>query len=271
MIKTCLALAAVLVAVPACAQSGLSTPWAPSARSTARLIAAGGLQGKAYHAGVEIKLNPKTITYWRNPGEAGAPPVFSFAQSQNVAQANVLYPAPQRIAEAGGVEAFGYGTSVVFPVVVVPVDAAKPIVLDLALNYAACERICVPAEAKLKLELQPQTPGGEFFEIIAAAERLVPQRSPASDGLLAPVKDAAKPSWRVSGAALAEIAASDVFAEVPEGWYFDTQHDAEGLLVRLVERPKDAAATRVALVLTLTGGKGAREIHTTLDVAAPKP
>ena len=70
---------------------------------------------------------------------------------------------------------------------------------------------------------------------------------------------------------MADIAASDVFAEAPEGWYFDTQHDAEGLLVRLVERPKDAAATRVALVLTLTGGKGAREIHTTLDVAAPKP
>ena len=271
MIKICLALAAVLAVVPAFAQSDLSTPWSPSARSAARLIAAGGLQGGAYHAGVEIKLNPKTVTYWRNPGEAGAPPVFSFAQSQNVAQANVRYPVPHRIAEADGVEAFGYEASVVFPVLVVPVDAAKPVVLDLALNYAACERICVPAEAKLKLDLQPQMPGGEFFEIIAAAERLVPQRSPASDGLLVPVMDAGKPSWRVSSAALAEIAASDVFAEAPEGWYFDTQHDADGLLVTLVERPREGADARIPLVLTLAGAKGAREIHTALDVAAAKP
>ena len=271
MIKTSLVLLAIIFALPASAQSGLSTPWAPSARSAARLIVAGGLQGGAYHAGVEIKLHPNTITYWRNPGEAGAPPVFSFAQSRNVAQANVLYPAPRRIAEAGGVQAIGYEASVVFPVLVVPIDAAKPVMVDLALNYAACERICVPAEAKLKLELHPQASGPGFSEQIAAAEKLVPEQGPASDGLLMLIEGASRPSWRVGGSALAEIMASDVFAEAPEGWYFDTQHGAEGLAVTLAERPRNAAAARVPLVLTLAGAKGAREFHTMLDVAAAKP
>ena len=65
------------------AADSLSSDWATSLKSSARLVMA-PTPGASFIVGVEIKLAPHTITYWRNPGEAGAPPVFSFEKSINV-------------------------------------------------------------------------------------------------------------------------------------------------------------------------------------------
>ena len=84
-----------------------------SLKSRARLVAAGNAQ-----AGVEIELAPGAITYWRDPGEAGVPPAFDFSGSVNLKQAEVEFPAPRRIVESDGSEAFGYDGAVVFPIAV---------------------------------------------------------------------------------------------------------------------------------------------------------
>ncbi|HYP58178.1 MAG TPA: hypothetical protein VEQ35_07830, partial [Beijerinckia sp.] len=80
---------------------GRSDPYASggidNAGSKVQPIAAGGLRRGFYRTGVQILLAPGALTYWRVPGEAGVPPVFSFAGSENVARAEVLYPAPERI------------------------------------------------------------------------------------------------------------------------------------------------------------------------------
>ena len=41
----------------------------------------------------------------------------------------------------------------ILPLHVVPQDAGKPVTLRLKLDYAVCEKLCVPAEAKLELAL----------------------------------------------------------------------------------------------------------------------
>ena len=76
----------------------------------ARLIAGGGDL-----AGFEIALSPGAITYWRDPGDAGLPPTLDFSGSDNVASVEPEFPAPKRIKEADGGEAFGYDGGVVFP------------------------------------------------------------------------------------------------------------------------------------------------------------
>ena len=108
-----------------------------------RLLSAGPLADGAYRAGVEISLDPKTVTYWRQPGEAGSPPVFDFSKSANVAKVETFFPAPKHIDEAGTVVA-GYDESVIFPLRVTPRDATAPVTLDLRLDYAACGKICLP-------------------------------------------------------------------------------------------------------------------------------
>ena len=142
-----LALALLALSGPAMADPFASN-WAPSLKSEARLIADGSGQ-----AGFQIELSPGSITYWRDPGDAGVPPTFDFSRSTNVASAEVDFPAPGRIAESDGSEAFGYQRGVVFPIRVQAADPSRPVTLALDANYAVCEKICLPARAALELNL----------------------------------------------------------------------------------------------------------------------
>ena len=152
MRRLALLIAFLLAAAPARAADAYASDWVKGLQSSARLIAAGGEQAGPLRAGVEITLEGKSVTYWRAPGEAGVPPVFHFSASRNLGKIDVLYPAPQRI-EENGAEIFGYQRGVIFPLHVTPLNKALPVMLDLMLDYAACDRICVPAQAHLTLAL----------------------------------------------------------------------------------------------------------------------
>ena len=113
----------------------ISTP----ARSAVRLIAGSSRHAAARRrrAGIEIRVKPGWHTYWRYPGDAGVPPRFDFAGSQNVKAVDVLWPAPQAIPEEG-LTVIGYTDNVILPLAVVPQNRAKPVTLRLKLDYAVC-------------------------------------------------------------------------------------------------------------------------------------
>src|SRR5580692_6914991 len=131
-----LACAAALASSAAFADD-YASDWARSSKSEARLVA-----GAPGEAGVEVRLAPGAITYWRDPGDAGVPPRFDFAGSRNLARAEPAYPAPTRIAESDGSDAFGYQDVVVFPIAVAPADPGQPVELALQFDYAVCEKLC---------------------------------------------------------------------------------------------------------------------------------
>ena len=81
----------------------------------------------------------------------------TFPRSDNVASVEPEFPAPKRIKEADGGEAFGYDGSVVFPLRVKPRDPTKPATLKLNADFAVCEKVCLPAKAHLELTL-PSAP-----------------------------------------------------------------------------------------------------------------
>src|SRR5262245_32359052 len=169
-----LALAAIFVTTHSFAAD--ESPWDGDARSAARLIAGIPTRGDGtrLRAGVEIRLAPGWKTYWRYPGDSGVPPMFDFAQSSNVASATVLWPAPHRFGDGNG-QSIGYDRSVIFPVRVVAKDPAQKVTLRLKLDYAVCEKLCVPSEANLALELAAS--GADHEAALAAAEARVPKAS----------------------------------------------------------------------------------------------
>ena len=126
-----------------------------------------------FRAGVEIKLKDGWKTYWRYPGDSGVPPVLDFSKSQNVKAVTVLYPAPTRFPDGGGGNSIGYKGVVILPLHVVARDADKPVTLNLKLDYAVCEKLCVPAEAKLELVLTGAETANEAA--LSAAEMRVPR------------------------------------------------------------------------------------------------
>lgn len=253
---------------------GAETPeasaWSASQKSAARLISGGGLAQESYRAGIEIKLDPGSLTYWRNPGDAGVPPVISFGGSDNVASATVRYPAPQRFNEAG-LEVFGYREGVIFPIEVTPRDKSKPVSLALHLQYAACDKICIPAEAKAQLLLRPETPPSAMKLRIDAATALVPrQSSSAGAPRIAFAAKADKPAWVVSISPPPD-AKSDLFAEAPDGWFFETSRDGDHFLLALVQKPSDAKTGEVHVSLTYASQSGAFEFNERLDAGSMKP
>jgi DsbC/DsbD-like thiol-disulfide interchange protein len=255
-------LSLVLPAAPAFAADAFSTDWALAAKSQARLIAGGGNL-----AGFEIALSPGAITYWRDPGDAGLPPTLDFSGSDNVASVEPQFPAPKRIKEADGGEAFGYDGSVVFPLAVKPRDPTKPATLKLNADFAVCEKVCLPAKAHLELTL-PSAPGSPHAGAIDAALAAVPRAVAAKD--FGALEALGADSWRLC-AAHEDGPPRDLFVEAPEGWWLKTApahadggHDCFTLTIG--DKPKDGALP-VALRLTLTGGAGATE--TTVQ-AAPK-
>ena len=118
-------------------------------------------------------------TYWRYPGDSGVPPQFSFAGSRNVKHVEVLWPAPERMVDSGGTS-IGYSTGVIFPLRVVPQEAGKPVALRLRLQYAICEKLCVPAEGRSELTLARGRASQDAA--LTAAEGRVPKRLSLGEG-----------------------------------------------------------------------------------------
>ncbi|WP_284735543.1 protein-disulfide reductase DsbD family protein [Dongia deserti] len=124
---------------------------------------------------LHIVLHPGWKTYWRAPGDAGYPPQVDVAGSDNVADAQLMWPVPHRF-ELFGLQTFGYGEEVAFPLMVTPEVPGEPISLKAKIRYLVCEQICVPQEGDLALDL----PGGaadpsRFAPLVNRFASLVPK------------------------------------------------------------------------------------------------
>jgi suppressor for copper-sensitivity B len=102
--------------------------WVRSEASAARLLVdeTTWQGGDKLLAGVQVRLTPGWKSYWRSPGVAGLPPEVDWAGSENVADAQVLWPAPRRF-ELFGIELLGYEKEVVLPVWIRVVDRSAPL------------------------------------------------------------------------------------------------------------------------------------------------
>jgi DsbC/DsbD-like thiol-disulfide interchange protein len=234
------------------AEAEFSTAPAKGSVSSVRLLSAGPLLGGVYRAGVEIELAPKTITYWRQPGEAGSAPVFDFSKSANVAKVETAFPAPKHIDEAGTVVA-GYDEKVIFPLKVTPKDPKAPVTLALDLDYAACGKICLPARAELSLALS-QSGASPFAPAIAAAEKRVPVKIDAAEARkrLTLERDGTGASWRLRLAGPDK--AKDVFAEAPDPLFIESKRaGADFSLTVFTTGPTPKSADATLTILTDSG------------------
>jgi DsbC/DsbD-like thiol-disulfide interchange protein len=173
---------AIALLAPFVAHAADASAWSEDTRSTARLIAATPRAGEL-RAGVEIKLQPGWKTYWRYPGDSGVPPRFDFTGSENLRAARVQWPAPHAFSDETGTS-IGYKDGVIFPLRITARDPSKPVTLKLKLEYAVCDKLCIPAEGHAALTLGDTT--GAQDAALAKAEAQVPVPVSAHDaGLVA--------------------------------------------------------------------------------------
>jgi DsbC/DsbD-like thiol-disulfide interchange protein len=266
----------LIAASPATAAEDASR-WDGDARSAVRLIAGSSPAGTTapLRAGIEIRLKPGWHTYWRYPGDAGVPPRFDFGGSQNVKAVEVLWPAPRRIPEEGLV-AIGYTGDVTLPLAIVPQNVKKPVVLRLKLDYAVCEKLCVPAEGKSELVLAGG-PSSQDTALAAAAAR-VPQKVALGQGPTFAIKSVRREDGTGRPRIVIDVAAPPgtnvaLFAEGPApNWALPVPTQIEGapaglqrFAFELDGAPPGAKYEGAAITFTAVAGDAAIEVATHLD------
>lgn len=170
-------LAAVGPASRVYADNGPASQLFQTPQSTAQIISAvdGAGDLAAIPLALHIVLQPGWKTYWRSPGDAGYPPQVDVSGSTNVARAELMWPVPHRF-QLFGLQTFGYGDEVAFPLMVTPEKVGSAVALKVKLRYLVCADICVPQESTLALDL----PGGAaapstFAPLVNRFASLVPK------------------------------------------------------------------------------------------------
>jgi suppressor for copper-sensitivity B len=132
-----------------------ATGWAGDNHAAVRLITSvDDVVGTTLDAGLEFRFADGWHGYWRTPGDAGVAPQIDWSRSDNVADADVTWPAPHRLVIEGLQNAV-YEGHVVLPIKFRIKSATAAGRIEVGLSYAACSDVCVPYQAKLTLPLSP--------------------------------------------------------------------------------------------------------------------
>lgn len=254
-----------------------ASAWDGDSRSAARLIGGRTSQSATptIRAGVEIRMKPGWKTYWRYPGDSGVPPRFDFSGSENLRAAIVTWPAPQRFYDSEG-QTIGYKSHVVLPLRVEAENPQKPVFLRLKLDYAICEKLCVPAEAKSELTLSEISPAQGA--LLDESEKRVPKKLElGGTGPLAIAK-VTRDANETPAKILVDVTAMsgtpvDLFAEGPgANWALPLPTPVAGappgqqrFMFLLDGLPPGTQAVGATLTLTATSGDRAIETNFRID------
>jgi len=110
--------------------------------------------GERFHLALHQKIPPGWHTYWRNPGDSGAPTRLELTLPEGWGVGEMIWPAP-RSYDLGPLTNYGYSTQITLPVpVTVPADA-PPGAVDIPAfaTWLVCEEVCIPEQARLTLGL----------------------------------------------------------------------------------------------------------------------
>ncbi len=183
IVAAAFALGAAVLLAPGGAEAA-SSPAARNDHAEVRLLAAGGAaRDGTLTLGLEFRMKPGWHVYWRAPGDAGLPPTIDWAGSANLAMPGLRWPLPERFT-IFGLTTFVYSDHVVLPITALAPDAGAPVRLRAKVNYLICEKICIPYEAALALDLPAAgaalAPDDAATRIAAFDARVPPRLNPGA-------------------------------------------------------------------------------------------
>jgi len=250
-----------------------ASPWQRDGHSAVRLLA-GSRSGAVLLGGIAFQLQPGWKTYWRTPGDSGVPPRFDFSKSENIEAVTILWPAPTKFDDGAGGHSLGYHDQVVLPLRIVAKNADKPVTLRAAVNYAVCEKLCIPVEvdAELPFTSVASTEDSALF----AALDTVPKPANVGDPnplTIRDVKRDGKSTVLVDVAAPPETGEINLFVEGPTpDWALPVpkliEHSPPGVKrfsFELDGVPPGVSPEGAALKFTLVGGDRSYEFNTNLN------
>src|ERR1700682_2728451 len=272
-IRAALGLAATIVAsCPIEARAQDASPWQRDGHSAVRLLA-GSRSGAVLLGGIAFQLQPGWKTYWRTPRDSGVPPRFDFSKSKNIEAVTILWPAPTKFDDGAGGHSLGYKNQIVLPLRIVAKNAHKPVTLRADINYAVCEKLCIPVEAIAELAFA-SVASTEDSALFAALDT-VPKPASIGDPNPLTIRDVKRDG---KSSVLVDVATSDarevsLFVEGPTpDWALpvpllleQSPPGVKRFSFELDGLPPGANPAGAALKLTLVGGDRAYEFNINLE------
>ena len=109
--------------------------------------------GSTFSLGIAFTLDPEWHIYWKNPGDSGLPPRFTWTHSQDVSVEAPLWPYPKRIT-TGPLVNYGYGSvTIPFPAKVASSVKSSSITIHANLQWLVCKDECLPGEGTVTISL----------------------------------------------------------------------------------------------------------------------
>lgn len=228
----------------------------PRATATLATDVAAVAPGESFRLGLRLRLAPGWHTYWRNAGDAGAPPDVALTLPEGATAGSIAWPAPERI-PYGPLVNFGYKGEVLLPIPVsVPASLSPGDSFQVTADatWLVCEEVCIPEEGQFTLTLPvagsavPSPTTTPLFE--AAAARL-PRPAPWT---LRAGAGEGRASLTLTGAALGP-------ATVQEAFFFPA---APGIVDNTAPQPLTIRDGTLTLGLKLAQGAAPAALEGTL-------
>lgn len=111
--------------------------------------------GRPFTLALRITLPEGWHTYWRNPGDAGAPIQVAWRLPAGFTASDLRWPAPERFV-SGPIVSFGYQDEAWLLTTITPpaaLAAGQTAAIAAAADWLICAKICVPQHADLSLTL----------------------------------------------------------------------------------------------------------------------
>ena len=150
--------------------------------------------GKPFHAGLLLRMAPGWHTYWKFSGDAGLPTEIKWNLPRGWKGGEIQWPIPFKTIDPGDIQTYGYQDEILLiqeitPPAQITGASAK---LSAQADWLVCEKICVPGNATVELELPVgSTAESKNTDLFARYQKLLPQKFPDSK--------TADASWSRSG------------------------------------------------------------------------
>ena len=166
--------------------------------------------GKPFTIGLLLRMAPGWHTYWKFSGDAGLPTEIKWKLPPGWKVGEIQWPIPLKTTDPGDIQTYGYQDEVLLMQEITPPAAISDSTVKLAAEatWLVCEKICIPGNASLQLELPRSTAGAPAnAEIFARYRRLLPRDWPGGK--------VASANWRRTGSDLRLNVKSATLANYP--------------------------------------------------------
>jgi thiol:disulfide interchange protein DsbD len=171
--------------------------------------------GKPFTVGLLLQMAPGWHTYWKFSGDAGLPTELKWKLPPGWKTGEIQWPIPLKTIDPGDIETYGYENEVLLMQEITPpsnMDASS-VKLIAEANWLVCEKICIPGNATLQLDLpRASTSEPANTDVFARYRRLLPHNWPEAN--------VASTEWNMVGSDLRLKITSELLTKYPAVDFF---------------------------------------------------